>query len=580
MKISTLLSLVLLTVVSLQGADLTESKFSQVVKDVKVVTRQTETAAPAKVNDLFKSPDLIRTGADSLAELIASDKTVTRVGANTVFSFEKAGRAINLEQGSVLFHSPKGKGGGTIRTKGASAAVLGTTIVVTATAGGGFKAIVLEGRGQITLPNGNFRVLTAGQVTFVLPGSQRFGPQLNINLGKLVESSRLVQGFENELPSKPVILAAIERQLVLLRTGVADDTGILVGNQATENTLATVLEQAVENREDRLTIAKATDVVIRTADLLDHPNHVFLDPIPFDLPALGVLNFSGFVGKNVTVASTVTQLDFTPFLNQTDFTIAAAGTLDLQTAVLQLSAVLPAMGTPALQKVTLAGKAGLTIVPRASITAFHIGDLHLVTDGAMSLDSVTLNNSGGKVRLKAGQDLNLTGGSINSTPAMTLESANLNITGGAQVQANTVNMAASRDATFTSPVIRGFTTLSLNAVRNLSVASGSFTGVSSSPGIAANLSAGEILTVNGTSIANVASISLSARTVNLSNIDFANGSAVKLYSQLGLLADNPNTGAQSVPGHVNFIINVNYNGSPAQAFVGNVANNITIGVRP
>ncbi len=580
MKISTLLSLVLLTVTSLQGADLTESKFSQVVKDVKVVTRQTETAASAKVNDVFKSPDLIRTGADSLAELIASDKTITRVGANTVFSFEKAGRAINLEQGSVLFHSPKGKGGGTIRTKGASAAVLGTTIVVTATAGGGFKAIVLEGRGQITLPNGNFRILTAGQVTFVLPGSQRFGPQLNINLGKLVESSRLVQGFENELPSKPVILAAIERQLVLLRTGIADDTGILVGNQATESTLATVLEQAVENREDRLTIAKATDVVIRTDNLRDHPNHVFLDPIPFDLPALGVLNFSGFVGKNVIVASTVTQLDFTPFLNQTDFTIAAADTLDLQTAVLQLSAVLPAMGTPALQKVTLAGKAGLTIVPRAFITAFHIGDLHLVTDGAMSLDSVTLNNSGGKVRLNAAQELNLTGGSINSTPSMTLESANLNITGGAQFQATTVNMAASRDATLTSPVIRGFTTLNLNAVRNLSVASGSFTGVSSSPGIAANLSAGEILTVNGTSIGNVANISLSARTVNLSNFDFANGSTVKLYSQFGLLADNPNTGAQSVPGHVNFIINVNYNGSPAQAFVGNVANNITIGVRP
>jgi FecR protein len=580
MKISTLLSLVLLTVASLQGADLTESKFSQVVKDVKVVTRQTETAASAKVNDVFKSPDLIRTGADSLAELIASDKTITRVGANTVFSFEKAGRAINLEQGSVLFHSPKGKGGGTIRTKGASAAVLGTTIVVTATAGGGFKAIVLEGRGQITLPNGNFRTLTAGQVTFVLPGSQRFGPQLNINLGKLVESSRLVQGFENELPSKPVILAAIERQLVLLRTGIADDTGILVGNQATETTLATVLEQAVENREDRLTIAKATDVVIRTDNLRDHPNHVFLDPIPFDLPALGVLNFSGFVGKNVIVASTVTQLDFTPFLNQPDFTIAAAETLDLQTAVLQLTAVLPAMGTPALQKVTLAGKAGLTIVPRASITAFHIGDLHLVTDGVMSLDSVTLNNSGGKVRLNAAQELNLIGGSINSTPSMTLESANLNITGGAQFQANTVNMAASRDATLTSPVIRGFTTLNLNAVRNLSVASGSFTGVSSSPGIAANLSAGEILTVNGTSIGNVANISLSARTVNLSNIDFANGSTVKLFSQFGLLADNPNTGAQSVPGHVNFIINVNYNGSPAQAFVGNVANNITIGVRP
>lgn len=562
------------------AADLRQAKFTQVIKDVTVIAAGSKTTAKAKLNDQFINPDIVQTGPDSLAELVADDKTVTRIGANTVFAFSAKGREINLEQGSVLFHSPKGKGGGTIKTKAASASVLGTTIVVTATAGGGFKAIVLEGRGQITLPNGNFRILTAGQVTFVLPGSQRFGPQLNINLSKLVESSRLVQGFENDLPSKPVILAAIERQLVLLRTGIADDTGILVGNQATENTLATVLEQAVENREDRLTIAKATDVVIRTDDLRDHPNHVFLDPIPFDLPALGVLNFSGFVGKSITVAATVTQLDFTPFLNQTDFTIAAAGTLDLQTAVLQLSAVLPAMGTPALQKVTLAGKAGLTIVPGASISAFHIGDLQLVTDGAMSLDSVTLNNSSGKVRLNAAQALNLTGGSIQSTPSMTLESANLNITGGAQFQATTVNMAASRDATLTSAVIRGFTTLNLNAVRNLSVASGSFTGVSGSPGIAANLSAGEILTVNGTSIGNVANISLSARTVNLSNIDFANGSTVRLYSQTGLLADNPNTGAQSVPGHVNFIINVNYNGSPAQTFVGNVANNITIGVRP
>ena len=73
------------------------------------------------------------------------DKTITRVGANTVFSFEGKDRSVNLESGSLLFHSPKGKGGGTIKSGGASAAVLGTTLIVSSVAGGGFKVVLLEG---------------------------------------------------------------------------------------------------------------------------------------------------------------------------------------------------------------------------------------------------------------------------------------------------------------------------------------------------------------------------------------------------------------------------------------------------
>jgi hypothetical protein len=46
---------------------------------------------------------------------------------------------------------------------------------------------------------------------------------------------------------------------------------------------------------------------------------------------------------------------------------------------------------------------------------------------------------------------------------------------------------------------------------------------------------------------------------------------------VGLLAANANTGAASVPGHVNFIINVKYGGNPAQVFIGS---GINIGARP
>lgn len=669
MKFLSLLSLSVLWVTPLRGAALTESIFSQVVKDVKVVSRATETVSTAKVQDLFKSPDLIRTGTDSLAELIAPDKTVTRVGANTVFSFEKSGRAINLEQGSVLFHSPKGKGGGTIRTKGASAAVLGTTLMVTATVDGGFKAIMLEGRGQITLPNGNFRVLTAGQVTFVLPGARSFGPQLNINLGKLVENSRLVQGFEQELPSKPSILEAIERQLHLIRTGEAEDTHQLVGNQATENTVETVdssvLEQIVENRVDRLAVAKTTDVTITTSNLRDHPAHLFLSLVPADVPVRGVLSFSGFVGNNITIDTLA--LDFYPFLDQTDFVIGAQGTLTFQRAALALLAVADPGQTPLLREVTLLGKAGVVVPAGMSFAASGIGEFTLESGAVLSLQNVSFVNDDGKVDLDGHQALDLTGGGINApTPAFLLEggtvslnggtysatgsaivsaygttlnaigttvsgdsvrfeantSADLhavtatagssltvtanhdvNVTGGsasvsgasgtlqvsagrdlsvgssAQFQANTIQMSAGNNAALNSVQARGFNTLNVSAAGNLNVASGSFTGASSSPTVAASLTSGGTLTVNSLAISSVRNISMSAQTLDLSNINFANGSTVNLYSQFGLLAANPNTGAASVPGHVNFILNVNYNGNPAQLYVGNGINISTIGAR-
>jgi hypothetical protein len=44
-----------------------------------------------------------------------------------VFAFETSGRALNLEKGSVLFHSPPSKGGGEIKHGGASAAILSST---------------------------------------------------------------------------------------------------------------------------------------------------------------------------------------------------------------------------------------------------------------------------------------------------------------------------------------------------------------------------------------------------------------------------------------------------------------------
>ncbi len=198
--------------VSAQAIDLTQSTLTEVINDVKLQEAGAATAIPAHTNAVFKTPDLLRTGAASRAELTAPDQTLTRVGANTVFSFEASGRAIDLEQGSVLFHSPKGKGGGVIKSGGAAAAVLGTTIIVSYSAQTGFKVVVLEGHAKVSLADGTSRIINAGQLIIVLPGGMKFGPQQTIDLAKLVSGSLLINGFSHELPSMSLIQAAIAAQ--------------------------------------------------------------------------------------------------------------------------------------------------------------------------------------------------------------------------------------------------------------------------------------------------------------------------------------------------------------------------------
>jgi hypothetical protein len=193
------------------SAPIDRAEITETVRDVKVIDRNTRITTPAKVHDELTCPNILRTGNDSRAELVAADKTVTRVGSNTLFSFQPASREINLEKGSLLFNTPSGKGGGTIHSGSASAAVLGTTMIVSATPNGGFKVLLVEGKGQVTLPNGNKQIIHAGQMSMVLPG-QTFGSIAGFRISEQVSHSQLLRGFKRPIPSSLKIAAAIQRQ--------------------------------------------------------------------------------------------------------------------------------------------------------------------------------------------------------------------------------------------------------------------------------------------------------------------------------------------------------------------------------
>jgi len=215
------------------GAPLTQGTFTDVIKDVNVVAADTKAATPATLTAVVKSPNLVRTGASSRAELTSPDDSVTRIGANSVFSFEPETRTVNLEQAaSVPFAQREGRG--IIKSGGASAAVLGSTMMCSVAVDGAFKTIFLEGKEcVVTLANGKKVTLHAGQEVVVLPGQTTFGPVLTIDLQTLVDSSALIQGFSHPLVSLPLIQVVIDGQ----KAQVAGGTNGRACSPATRSTI-------------------------------------------------------------------------------------------------------------------------------------------------------------------------------------------------------------------------------------------------------------------------------------------------------------------------------------------------------
>lgn len=201
---------------------LTQSTFTEIIKDVNVVAADTQAVSPALTNEIFRAPDLVRTGPNSRVEMEASDKTITRIGSDTIFTFEKDGRNLLLNRGSVLFHAPAGLGGGTITSGGASASVLGTTLICAVMSDGRFKTIVLEGKARVTTAWNNKTVTVhAGQMLIVArqPGQDESGTVEDVDLKQLTGRLLLVFGFPDALSSMPLIEAAIQQQQQDLASG-------------------------------------------------------------------------------------------------------------------------------------------------------------------------------------------------------------------------------------------------------------------------------------------------------------------------------------------------------------------------
>ncbi|MFN7137707.1 MAG: FecR domain-containing protein [Limisphaerales bacterium] len=519
------------------AADLKQSRFTQVVNDVRILEMPTRQAKRAAVDEIFKAPDVIRTGPASRAELVAEDKTITRIGANSIFSFDPANRTINLEQGSLLFQAPKGKGGGTIRTTSAVASVLGTTMIVSSTEDGGFKVLLLEGTGRVTLPNGRSMTLKAGQMIFVLPNGGGFSPVINFKLEDQVKGSQLVTGFQNPLPSMDLIDLHITRQNKLIANGQAVDTGLLVGDSATLNSVQVVDANLLQQRFEQ---------VINPPDSGHVPN-----PSPNPGPGPGPtnppphINFDVVIGSEIVKDASITLVPETGYLLQGNNIRVDGGTINMSAVGDYPTFVINAQNV--LQFANSDLRTDFRTPEFVNVSA-EFQYLYLVADEFIFPANYGITFNGVYLHLDDRSDMTL------SLPEGTaLRIANINNSGH-------LGMGANGNLTLSGNLhLHGYH-VSLYAGNNLTV-DGGFFGASSS----GTMQAENQLTLRNVRFEGGAEyLNLSARTIALENITFPSSSFVHLFSENGQLAPNPNTGAAVQPGYVNFVRNVNYGSIPAE----------------
>src|ERR1043166_10323898 len=80
--------------------ELQEARVSQVIQDVRLLEAHAA-PRPAALNDKVTLERAVRTGVESRAELTFTDLTITRLGANTIFSLKAGAREVDLTSGTI-----------------------------------------------------------------------------------------------------------------------------------------------------------------------------------------------------------------------------------------------------------------------------------------------------------------------------------------------------------------------------------------------------------------------------------------------------------------------------------------------
>src|SRR5437879_430181 len=211
---------------------LSSAEVTKIINRVSVID-PAKGGHPAVMREVIKDDLGLRTGVRSRSELLFQDNTLTRIGAETFFSFKTGTRDMTLEKGSMLLQVPKGLGGAKIHTAAVTAAITGTTIMMEYIPGSYIKVLVLEGSLRLSR-NGTFGdslLLRPGKMVSMRPDAKNIPDPIDVDLEHVVKACTLINfPDEGPLPSMPLMQAAISDQAKEVAKNDLVPTNLVMGH--------------------------------------------------------------------------------------------------------------------------------------------------------------------------------------------------------------------------------------------------------------------------------------------------------------------------------------------------------------
>ena len=183
---------------------------TQVIHDVRLLGAGSD-SRPAALNDHVTNGIVVRTGADSWAELAFPNESLARLASNTGLNCKDGTRQLELGEGAVLLHVPKKAHGARVQAAGLAAVVTGTTVVFEYHPAV-FKFFVLEGTARLYRPGhlGDSILVKPGQMVIGKPDSALSDP-VDFDIGRFLKTSRFIIDFA-PLRSAPLMAAESQKQ--------------------------------------------------------------------------------------------------------------------------------------------------------------------------------------------------------------------------------------------------------------------------------------------------------------------------------------------------------------------------------
>jgi len=223
----------LVSAVCLNAAQLKEARVTHVVKDVKLLP---PLAAPRSVllSDSVRDGDAIRTGPASRGELTLPDQTIVRLGAKTIVTFSEGARAMNLDEGAMLFQIPRSAAGAKIKTAAIAIVSTGATGIVERHAGFYVKLLVLEGTVRCYLANriGESLLVQPGQILITKPDVTALPDPAHFDIAEVMKTCLLVREFQ-PLLSQHLIESEEQKQLTLIGSGKYIPSNLVIFGRGT-----------------------------------------------------------------------------------------------------------------------------------------------------------------------------------------------------------------------------------------------------------------------------------------------------------------------------------------------------------